>query len=196
MNITGMILAGGQGRRMGGKDKGLISLNGRPLITHVIERLTPQVAEVMINANQNIEFYQRLGYPVLTDALSGFAGPLAGLERGLASASHDWVLTAPVDSPFLPFDLAKRLSQAIAASHADVAIARTFERTHPVFCLCPKRLHGSLIHYLEQGGRKIDTWLAGHHLITVAFDDQPLAFTNINTPEELKTMEQQGPIKE
>ena len=196
MKISGLVLAGGRGRRMGGTDKGLVHLNQEPFITHVLRRLAPQVNDILINANQNLEIYRGFGYPVIADAIEGFAGPLAGLERGLAVSAQDWVLTVPVDSPFLAHDLAVRLARAIETEHADLAIAKTHERTHPVFCLCPKRLHPSLIDFMKKGGRKIDAWFAAHHVVAVPFDDNPLAFTNINTLEELHDMENVVSIKE
>ncbi|MDE3020798.1 MAG: molybdenum cofactor guanylyltransferase [Pseudomonadota bacterium] len=196
MKISGLILAGGQGRRMGGTDKGLVSFHQEPFIAHVLRRLAPQVDEILINANQNLETYQSFGYPVISDAIMGFAGPLAGLERGLALSGHEWVLTVPVDSPFLPHDLAGRLAHAVETEQAEIAIAKTHERTHPVFCLCPKKLHASLLIYLESGGRKIDGWFANHHVATVSFDDNAEAFTNINTLNELHILENNVPFKE
>jgi molybdopterin-guanine dinucleotide biosynthesis protein A len=184
--ISGIVLAGGLARRMGGIDKGLARLGGRAMIEHVIERLSPQVAELIINANRNTERYAQLGYRVVPDVIEGFAGPLAGLERGLAEAAHDLVVTAPCDSPFLPLDLVTRLHGALNAAQADLAVARTGSQPHPVFCLCRRRLHPHLESYLAQGGRKIDAWYAALKVVEVAFDDQAEAFGNINTPWELE----------
>src|SRR5689334_22484550 len=120
--ITGVILAGGQGRRMGGVDKGLKPLRGRPMVAWVLERFSPQVAEILINANQNIEAYARLGYRVIPDEISGFAGPLAGLHRGLTEAAHELIATAPCDSPFLPVDLIARLHGALERERAEISV--------------------------------------------------------------------------
>src|SRR6185437_902575 len=133
--ITGVVLAGGQGRRMGNVDKGFVELDGRPLVAHVIERLAPQVATLVINANQNAERYAAFGHPVVADAIGGFAGPLAGLHAGLAVARTSHVVTVPCDSPFLPDDLAARLAAAMAAVDAELAVARTGDQPHPVFAL-------------------------------------------------------------
>ena len=184
-SITGVILAGGLGRRMGGVDKGLVAFRGRPMVAQVIERLAPQVDEILINANRSTEQYAAFGYRVIADAIEGYAGPLAGLERGLAEARHDLVATAPCDSPFLPADLISRLLGAMTHAAADLAVARTGDQPHPVFCLCKRSLHAHLRAYLGAGGRKIDTWYATLAVIEVAFDDQSAAFSNINTPEEL-----------
>jgi len=183
--ITGVVLAGGQGRRMGSVDKGLEIMRGRPMVAWVLERLAPQVDEVLVNANRNVERYALLGYRVIPDAIGGFAGPLAGLERGLAEASHPLVVTVPCDSPFLPLDLVGRLHAALEREHADLAVARTGDQPHPVFCLARRELHADLSAWLAAGGRKIDAWYARLRAVEVAFDDQPEAFSNINTREEL-----------
>lgn len=187
--ITGVILAGGQGRRMGGVDKGLKELRGKPMVQWVLERLAPQVAEILINANQNIDNYQRLGYRTIPDAISGFAGPLAGLQRGLTEALHPLVATVPCDSPFLPEDLIARLHAALDATNADVAVARTGDQPHPVFCLCRKSVLPGLSAFLERGGRKIDAWYAALNVTEVSFDDEAAAFSNINTETELQDFE-------
>jgi molybdopterin-guanine dinucleotide biosynthesis protein A len=187
--ISGLVLAGGQGRRMGEVDKGLQLLQGRPLIAWVLERLAPQVEELMISANQNLERYRAFGHAVLPDVVGGFAGPLAGLERGLSAARHDLVVTAPCDSPFLPPDLVARLHAGLAAENAELAVARTGTQVHPVFCLCQRRLHADLHAYLAAGGRKIDAWYSRLRVVEVAFDEVPDAFSNINTREELRAHE-------
>jgi len=183
--VTGLVLAGGMGRRMGGVDKGLVSLQGRPMVAWVLERLQPQVDELLVNANQNLDRYASFGHRVVPDEIAGYAGPLAGLERGLAGATHDLVVTAPCDSPFLPADLVERLRQPLDADAADLAVARTGSQPHPVFCLCRRSLHEHLRTFLASGGRKIDAWYADLRIAEVAFDDQPEAFSNINTTEEL-----------
>jgi molybdopterin-guanine dinucleotide biosynthesis protein A len=183
--VTGLVLAGGLGRRMGGVDKGLQPLAGRPMVAHVIERLLPQVDELLVNANQNLDRYAAFGHRVVPDAVEGFAGPLAGLERGLASAAHPLVATVPCDSPFLPADLVHRLHAALADAGADLAVARTGAQAHPVFCLCRRELHAHLAAYLGGGGRKIDHWYATLRVVEVDFGDEAAAFDNINTRGEL-----------
>jgi len=184
--ICGLVLAGGQGRRMGGVDKGLELLQGRPLVQWVLERLSPQVSEVLISANQNLDRYRAFGPRVLPDEIGGFAGPLAGLERGMSSAAEELIATAPCDSPFLPTDLVARLYQHLSTADADLAVARTGDQVHPVFCLCRRSLHPHLRAYLTAGGRKIDAWYADLSIVEVAFDDEAAAFSNINTRSELE----------
>jgi len=183
--ITGIVLAGGQGRRMGGVDKGLVELAGKPMIAHVLERFAPQVADVLINANQNSERYGTFGWPVVADAIGGFAGPLAGLHAGMTQARHSLVATVPCDSPFLPGDLVARLVKALAAADAQLAVARTFAQPHPVFCVVRRDVLPHLAAFLEGGGRKIDAWYATLRVCEVAFDDEAEAFRNINTRDEL-----------
>ena len=187
--VTGVILAGGLGRRMGGTDKGLKRLRGKPMIEWVLERFAPQVDEVLVNANQNHDAYAAYGHRVIPDLIGGFAGPLAGLHRALNEARHELVATVPCDSPFLPTDLVARLSAALASRHADLAVARTGDQPHPVFCLCRKAVLPGLTAFLESGGRKIDAWYAALQVAQVAFDDQAGAFSNINTEAELRDFE-------
>jgi molybdopterin-guanine dinucleotide biosynthesis protein A len=184
--ITGVVLAGGMGRRMGGVDKGLLELRGRPLAAWVVDRLRPQVDHLIINANQNLERYREFGCPVVPDEVPDFAGPLAGLHAALSAAATPLVATAPCDSPFLPADLVSRLFSALTATGADLAVARTFDQPHPVFCLCRRAVLPHLTAFLEGGGRKIDRWYATLKVVEVAFDDEADAFENINTPEELR----------
>jgi len=188
--ISGVILAGGQGRRMGKVDKGLQPFRGRTLIDCVIERLRPQVAEILINANRNQESYGAYGYRVIADLVPDYAGPLAGLHSALASASHELVLTVPCDSPFMPDDLAARMDAALRSASADVAVAWTGMQPHPVFCLARRALLPHLAQFLDAGGRKIDAWYADLNVARVAFDDQPDAFANFNTLAELRSAEQ------
>ena len=188
-----MILAGGRGTRMGTVDKGLKILRGKPMVQWVAERFAPQVTEVLINANQNIDKYQILGYKVIPDEIGGFAGPLAGLHRGLSEATHELVATAPCDSPFLPTDLIARLHAAMEKARADLTVAKTGDQPHPVFCLCRKSVLPSLIDFLASGGRKIDAWYAKLKVVEVLFDDQPDAFSNVNTAAELEAFER-GPF--
>lgn len=187
--ITGVILAGGLGRRMGNVDKGLQMLNGRTLIAHVSARLRPQVDELLINANRNGDDYAATGYRVIPDQILDFAGPLAGLHAALVTAKHPLVATAPCDSPFLPLDLVSRLFFALTAADADIAVARTFSQTHPVFCLCRSNLLPHLTAFLSRGERKFGLWTASLACIEVSFDDQAEAFENINTRDELGRFE-------
>ena len=182
--VTGVLLAGGQGRRMGMVDKGLQLLHGKPMVAAVLARFAPQVDEVLINANQNLQAYKALGHRVVPDAIGGFAGPLAGLHAGLGAASHPLVLTAPCDSPFLPLDLCSRLKHAMREN--DLAVAKTGNQPHPVFALVRRHCLESLEAFLAQGGRKIDAWYAALKVVEVGFDDEADAFRNINTLEELK----------
>ncbi len=187
--ITGIILAGGQGRRMGSVDKGLQLLRGKPMVQWVLERFAPQVDELLINANKNIEQYQVLGHRVIPDDIAGYAGPLAGLHRGLSAATHELVATVPCDSPFLPLDLIARLYAALIEQQADLAVARTGDQPHPVFCLTRKSVLPGLTAFLQSGGRKIDAWYAALKVVEVLFDDEAEAFSNINTVEELRGYE-------
>lgn len=183
--ICGLVLAGGQGRRMGGVDKGLQSLRGRPMVEHVIERLRPQVGEVLINANQNLERYGAYGCPVVPDAVGGFAGPLAGLHAGMKTTRQPLILTVPCDSPFLPLDLAARLHAALEENQADIAVAKTHDQPHPVFALVRTAVLPHLEAFLARGERKIDLWYASLRVVEVPFDDEEAAFSNINTPQDL-----------
>lgn len=189
--ITGLILAGGRGSRMGSVDKGLQAFRGRPMIAHVLERFAPQVDEIVVNANRSLDEYAALGHRVVPDAIDGFAGPLAGLHIGMTHASHPLVATVPCDSPFLPTDLIARLASAMHLQGADLAVAKTFDQPHPVFCLTRASLAPHLQAFLTSGQRKIDKWYATLKVVEVPFDDEEAAFSNINTVEELKSLEQQ-----
>jgi len=183
--VTGIVLAGGQGRRMGGVDKGLQPLHGRPMVAHVLARLTPQVDEILINANQNLATYEGFGHRVVPDAIGGFAGPLAGLHAGLGAATHELAVTVPCDSPFLPLNLVARLASFLKEN--DLAVAKTGDQAHPVFALVRASVRASLETFLAGGGRKIDAWYAALKVVEVPFDDDADAFRNINTREELKS---------
>ena len=174
---------------MGGVDKGLKALRGKPMVQWAIERFAPQVDEILIHANQNLERYAAFGYRVIPDAIGGFAGPLAGLHRGLSEARHDLVATVPCDSPFLPRDLIERLRSALDRDGSELAVARTGDQPHPVFCLCRRSVLPGLGAFLEGGGRKIDAWYAALTVSEVAFDDEAEAFSNINTEAELRGFE-------
>jgi molybdopterin-guanine dinucleotide biosynthesis protein A len=181
--VSGIVLAGGLGRRMGGVDKGLQPLRGKPMVEHVLARLAPQVGEIIINANQNAATYEKFGHRVVADDIAGFAGPLAGLHAGLKAARHPLVVTVPCDSPFLPSDLVFRLHSSL--KDHDLAVAKTGEQAHPVFALVKKTLLKNLAAFLSGGGRKIDAWYGALNYVEVLFDDEADAFRNINTREEL-----------
>jgi molybdopterin-guanine dinucleotide biosynthesis protein A len=188
-DITGLILAGGRGTRMGSVDKGLQLLDGRPMVQHVLQRLQPQVQQVHINANQNRDTYAALGVPVWADAMPDFAGPLAGLQTGLMHCPTPWLATAPCDSPFLPANLVATLSAGLQREGAELALAVTgagpTEQAHPVFCLASITLLSALTRYLEGGGRAMGAWFDTVHVARVHFADEA-AFRNINTLEDLR----------
>ena len=194
--ITGLILAGGRGSRMGGVDKGLQNHHGMPLALHALLRLQPQVGSVIINANRNLGAYDSMGVPVWPDPVADFPGPLAGWLAGLEHCDTPYLLTVPCDTPDFPLDLAERLARALASDDAEIAMAATLEdgvlRTQPVFCLLRSTLLESLVAYLHRGERKIDRWTATHRCVTVPFDD-PLAFFNANTPDELQQLQRARP---
>ncbi len=175
---------------MGGVDKGLQPLRGKAMAQWALERLAPQVDEVLINCNQNLDAYARFGHRLVPDEIGGFAGPLAGLHAGLRAASHALVVTVPCDSPFLPSDLVSRLKTHLADK--DLAVAKTGDQPHPVFSLVRTDVRGNLETFLRSGGRKIDAWYASLRTIEVSFDDEPEAFRNINTLEELHQNQGRG----
>lgn len=184
-NIQGLILAGGRATRMQGEDKGLLELHGKPLVEYVIEQLRPQVASICISANRHIKAYQRFGLAVITDSLTGFLGPLAGIHAALQVCEKEWLLTVPVDCPFLPLDLAQRLSQAAIAEERPLAVVHDGSYLQPTFCLLHTSLADSLQQYLDQGERKTGQWLRQHKPAVADYADQPAAFININSPAEL-----------
>jgi molybdopterin-guanine dinucleotide biosynthesis protein A len=188
-SVTGLILAGGKGSRMGGVDKGLQGFRGKRLVDHVYERFAPQVGGVIINANQNHEEYKIFGVRVVSDAIGGYAGPLAGLHAGLSVSKRPFLASVPCDSPFLPVDLIERLYQRIDETGAELAVAKTGEQPHPVFSLMRRGVLDHLAEFLKGGGRKIDAWYATLNVVEVAFDDEAEAFSNFNTIEELAANE-------
>ena len=188
--LTAVILAGGMARRMDGQDKGLIELNGKPMIEYIIEALKPQVDNILINANRNLEQYQRYGYPVVKDIMGDYFGPLVGMASGLQACNSNRILAVPCDSPFVPPVLANRLETAMIESQADISVANDGERIQPVFAMIRSSLLPSVLAYLDDGGRKIDTWYAEHNMALADFSDWPNAFININTPEDKLTVEQ------
>ncbi len=175
---------------MGGTDKGLIEVAGRPMIDWILDRLRPQSKEIIINANRNRDRYAASGCPVVGDELEGYAGPLAGMAAGLAASGNAWVATVPCDSPFVPEDLIERLWRALESGPADLAVAEAEGRMQPVFALLPVSLLEDLRAFLDGGGRKIDTWFARHRVAMADFSDSPRAFVNVNTPEEAEEVEQ------
>jgi molybdenum cofactor guanylyltransferase len=185
--VTGLILAGGQGRRMGGQDKGQVLFRGRPLVQWVLERLLPQVDEIVISANRTIDRYADLGHPVIQDQLGGFAGPLAGLHAGLYAATSPWVMAVPCDAPFIPDDLVARLGEVLWKNHSGPGLAFVSQGTqkHPVFCLCRPSLAPSIKTFLEEGHHQVREWQRQAGAIEVAFDGPPTAFENVNTPADL-----------
>ncbi len=182
--ITGVILAGGQARRMGGEDKGLVMLGARPMIEYAIDALRPQVDALLINANRNAERYRRYGYPVLPDLQGGYCGPLAGMASAMAAAKTAYLVTVPCDSPRLCDDLVTRLGAALRAEGAEIAVAHDGERLQPVFALMQTALYEDLTSWLASGERKIDRWYAEHRVAVVDFRDRPETFENVNTPAE------------
>ncbi len=197
--ITGVILAGGRGSRMGGVDKGLQNFNGVPLALHTLMRLSPQVGEIMINANRNLAAYESFGVPVWPDAtgLGDYAGPLAGFLTGMEHVETPYILMVPCDTPLFPHDLVARLAEAFVREDADFAVAAALEedgqlRAQPVFCLMRTTMLESLLRFTHGGGRKIDAWTALHKTVTVPFDqpgDDARGFFNANTLAELHRLE-------
>lgn len=193
-DITGLILAGGQGSRMGGVDKGLQAFQGEPLVLHALRRLRPQVSAVAISANRHLTTYEAYGVPVWPDLLPGYPGPLAGLLSGLTQATTPWVLSVPCDAPRFPTDLASRLFHAAQVQRAEIALPVT-DRLQPAFCLVATSLRDSLANYLNADERKVETWARQHRWVEVPYGlqgDDALAFANLNTEEELKLLEQRG----
>jgi molybdopterin-guanine dinucleotide biosynthesis protein A len=202
LSITGLILAGGRGARMGGVDKGLQNFNGTPLTLHTLMRLQMQdavtVSEMMIIANRNLSAYESFGVQVWPDSTDGFAGPLAGFLTGLERCETDLLLTVPCDSPLFPLNLTQRLLDTLIAEDAEITVAAAKEedgsvRAQPVFCLMRVSLLESLVRFMQSGGRKIDAWTAQHKTVLVPFDTDdvdPRAFFNANTLEELHRLEQ------
>ena len=194
--VTGLILAGGRGSRMGGTDKGLQPLRGMPMAMHVLWRLAPQVADVVINANRNLDAYEGFGRTVVPDASADFQGPLAGMLAGLPYCETEWMMVVPCDTPHFPSDLVARLLEAAEHVGAPLAMPVTVEadgrrQTHPVFLLIRGDLYDSLSVFMQNGGRKIDAWSGSIGAIEVPFDD-PAAFFNANTLAELNQLEQVG----
>lgn len=188
-SVTGLVLAGGLGRRMGGEDKGLVTLAGRPMVAHVLEALRPQVGTILVNANRNLERYAAFGHPVVADAVAGYLGPLAGVLTALQHCTTEFLVTAPCDAPLVAPDLVARLHAACAAAGADLAVASDGERQQPVFLLLRTALAPSLEAYLAGGGRKIDAWFGQLRIAVADFSDEPDTFVNVNDPDERQRIE-------
>ena len=195
MKLGAVVLAGGQGSRMNGLDKGLQLLQGQSLVMHAVQRLQAQslaVASIAINANRHLSDYQALGFDVWPDAQADFAGPLAGFLVGMTHCPHPYLLIVPCDTPFFPLNLAEQLVQALQNQGADIAMASAPQedgvvRRQPVFCVLKVTLRDSLQQFMAEGGRKIGAWTAMHHTVEVPFED-PLAFRNLNTPEDFQRL--------
>ena len=183
--ITGLILAGGRGRRMGGADKGLRLFKGKPLVTHVIERVRPQVATLLISANRHLDVYRAWGWPVVADRWDDFRGPLAGLASAIARVQTPYVLLSPCDTPFLPESLASRLAAALIAARADAAAVSNAGVLQPLCVLLRRELEANLSDYLARGEASARGWLMQCRHVRVEFDDQPHAFLNFNSAREM-----------
>ncbi|MDX1527256.1 MAG: molybdenum cofactor guanylyltransferase MobA [Gammaproteobacteria bacterium] len=189
-DVTGVVLAGGRARRMGGHDKGLVEIDGRPMVVFIVEALKAQTATVVVNANRNLERYRELcGCVVVPDTLGEFAGPLAGMAAGMESSQTPFVLTAPCDSPLISRDLGARLFDALEGEDAELAVAHDGKRMQPVFALLRRNLLDSMIAYLRSGESKIDTWYATHRTALADFSDDTSMFLNVNTPEDRLQLE-------
>ena len=184
-DISGVILAGGLGSRLGGEDKGLVEVAGLSMVAHVLRRFRPQVGALVINANRNLARYREFGFPVITDSNSNFAGPLAGMSAALDQCSTRYLATSPCDAPFLPTDLVARLAEALEDSKADIAIALGAGRPQPAFTLMSTSIHTSLTKFLDDGGRKISYWYRQQAYVEVDFGIDSTPFANINLPEDL-----------
>jgi molybdenum cofactor guanylyltransferase len=190
-DITGVILAGGRAKRMGGQDKGLLNVNGQAMIELIIKQLSPQVDCLIINANRHLEQYKKFTYPVISDDNSSdFHGPLAGILSALKNCTTQYLLTIPCDSPFFPSDLSTRLLSTLIKENAEICVVHDGQRMQPVFVLIKTELQDSLQNYLDNGDRKIDLWYKQHHTVLADLSDYSDISLNINTPDELKNLEQ------
>lgn len=187
-DVTAIILAGGRGRRMGEADKGLLLLREKPLVEWVAESIAPQVDEVLISANRNLDRYRALGFAVLPDTMADFPGPLAGLHRALECASHPFWVSVPCDTPFLPGDLVQRMRTALLKGNAELAVAASRGHVQRVICLGRSHLYRGLGDFIAHGGRRVGEWQAGLRCEVVSFEGENV-FSNINTREELMAKE-------
>lgn len=191
-DVTAVILAGGKGRRMQGKDKGLVELANLPLIEHVIAAIEPQVKTIILNANRNQQQYSHYGYQVISDTLDNYQGPLAGFFSAMKEATTSHIVTLPCDGPLLPGDLVERLIFASNIEDAEIAVAHDGERMQPVYSLIPITLIASLNNFLDAGDRKIDLWYKQHRVALADFSDCPETFRNINTAEQRDKLQNEG----
>ncbi len=189
--ITALVLAGGRGRRMGGVDKGLVELDGQPLVGHLIHAIAPQVGALLISANRNRARYRAFGYPVVSDELDGFQGPLAGFLAGMKHIPTPWMITVPCDAPLLPADYVRRMADALAAAGTAIAVAHDGSRLQPVHALIARSLYGALARYLAGGDRQIERWYRQQGAVAVDFSDHPDVFRNLNTAEERDRLERE-----
>jgi len=188
-DVTGVILCGGRGSRVGGRDKGLIPVAGRPLIEHVLERVQPQVERVIINANRSLDAYRAYGLPVIPDLGPGFLGPLAGILASMDDCRTPWLFCAPCDAPEIPRNLVARLHDTATAQGAEICCVHDGRRLQPVFCLYSVATRGSLNEYLESGERKIDRFFLRHRFATLELPGNDGAFLNLNSPEDVQEYE-------
>lgn len=186
MRVSGLILCGGQGRRMLGKDKGWVEISGQPMIERVMERIKPQVDEILINANRNIKRYRQFNQAIVEDIMTGYQGPLAGILSAMSISGNSFLACVPCDCPFFPMDLVARMLAVQQSSAADIVSVSDGYRTHPVFALIKTDLQSSLEDYLQSGQRKIDRWYGQHNYQLVEYSNAPHFFENINTPEQLE----------
>ena len=184
-DITVVILAGGQGRRMDGQDKGLIVYQQKPMISHIIDAIKLQCDNIVINANRNLDIYAKYGYPVIEDTYSGFQGPLAGFYASMTQVKTDYILTVPCDGKVIIDNYVEKMLNAVNETDSDIAVASDGIRLQPVYALIPNRLHPSLQAFLDAGDRKIDIWYQKHQMTQVEFIADQDVFANINTPRDL-----------
>ncbi len=185
-DITVVILAGGKGRRMGGRDKGLITYKNTILVQHIIDEISLQTDKIIINANRNMHEYATLGYPVVEDTLNDFQGPLAGFLSAMQSVNTSYILTLPCDGPVIPKNYVEKMKQRLNDTNSDMAIATDGDRMQPVYALIPVSLSENLSQFLAEGGRKIDLWYQQYNYTQVEFAAEGGFFTNINTPQDLQ----------
>lgn len=188
-DISAVILAGGKGSRLGGQDKGLVLYQGKPLVEHILERIKPQVGNILINANRNHDTYRAYGYPVINDTMRDYQGPLAGFSAAMQVIETEYMITLPCDSPLIPDDLVGRLIASLQDNPSSIAVAHNGQRLQPMHALIPVKLQNSLNKFLANGDRKVALWHAQHHYIATDFSDIPQAFANINTEEQRLRME-------
>ena len=188
--ITGVILAGGKARRMGGADKGLVQFRGKPLIEHVIQAFEPQVGNLLINANRNHEIYKNYGFDIVSDESEDYCGPLAGILSALNKIDTPYLATAPCDTPFISRNIVEKLSLSILSEKTEISVAHNGDRLQPVFCVMKKDLIISINNYLREGGRKIDQWIKQHSVTIVDLSSEIKCFENFNSKEEILMSEE------